>query len=164
MAKKFDFIGQLLENGEQVVTANNISKVATSGKYSDLTDFPSIPTKVSELENDSGFVKNGDNFRSGESTSGSRVLLTPGEILVAGEDGEGVYITAGDWGSGYVDGKPVLMIYGSAGDEAARITNIDTPVFNYDAANKIYVDAKETTLKQYIDNLVGDVETLLKAL
>lgn len=164
MAKKFDFIGQLLENGEQVVTANNISKVATSGKYSDLTDLPAIPAKVSELENDSGFVKNGENFQSGESVGSSRVLLTPGEILVAGTDGEGVYITTGNWGSGYVDGKPVLMLYGSAGDEMARITNIDTPTSEYDVANKIYVDDKETTLKQYIDNLVGDVEALLKAL
>lgn len=46
MAKKFDFIGQLLENGEQVVTANNISKVATSGKYDDLKDKPTLLTPV----------------------------------------------------------------------------------------------------------------------
>lgn len=33
-----------------------LSTVATSGSYSDLSDKPSIPTKTSELNNDSGFV------------------------------------------------------------------------------------------------------------
>ena len=33
-----------------------LSTVAISGNYGDLTDTPSIPTKVSELENDSGFL------------------------------------------------------------------------------------------------------------
>lgn len=35
-----------------------LSEVATSGSYNDLTDKPTIPTKVSELTNDSGFTNN----------------------------------------------------------------------------------------------------------
>ena len=33
-----------------------LSKVATSGKYNDLTNKPTIPTKTSQLQNDSGFL------------------------------------------------------------------------------------------------------------
>ena len=33
-----------------------LATVATSGSYSDLTDTPSIPTKVSELQNDNGYL------------------------------------------------------------------------------------------------------------
>lgn len=34
----------------------NFSTVATSGSYTDLSNTPTIPTKVSQLENDSGFI------------------------------------------------------------------------------------------------------------
>ena len=34
----------------------NLKAVATSGSYNDLTDKPTIPTKTSELSNDSGFI------------------------------------------------------------------------------------------------------------
>ena len=33
-----------------------LAPVATSGSYADLTDTPTIPTKVSELENDNGYL------------------------------------------------------------------------------------------------------------
>ena len=35
----------------------DLATVATSGSYSDLTDKPTIPTKVSQLTNDSGYLK-----------------------------------------------------------------------------------------------------------
>ena len=38
------------------VLANSLATVATSGSYNDLTDKPTIPTKVSDLTNDSGFI------------------------------------------------------------------------------------------------------------
>ena len=45
---------------KRVIDSNNISSnfatVATSGSYSDLSDKPSIPTNVSELTNDSGYI------------------------------------------------------------------------------------------------------------
>lgn len=37
-----------------------LSTVATSGSYSDLSDKPTIPTKTSELTNDSGFITGGE--------------------------------------------------------------------------------------------------------
>ena len=38
--------------------SSNLSTVATTGSYNDLTDKPTIPTKTSELTNDSGFITN----------------------------------------------------------------------------------------------------------
>lgn len=38
----------------------DLKAVATSGSYTDLTDKPTIPTKTSELTNDSGFVESSD--------------------------------------------------------------------------------------------------------
>lgn len=39
---------------------NDLSTVATSGQYSDLSGLPSIPSKTSDLTNDSNFVSNSD--------------------------------------------------------------------------------------------------------
>ena len=41
---------------EQYATANSLSEVATTGSYLSLTNKPEIPTKTSDLNNDSGFV------------------------------------------------------------------------------------------------------------
>ena len=38
------------------VDSSSLASVATSGSYSDLTNKPTIPTKTSELTNDSSFV------------------------------------------------------------------------------------------------------------
>ena len=48
-----DKIDTLL-NGK--VNSSDLSTVATTGSYTDLTNKPTIPTKVSELQNDSGYV------------------------------------------------------------------------------------------------------------
>ena len=43
-------------SGATAVQPNQLAAVATSGKYEDLTNKPSIPSKTSELTNDSGFI------------------------------------------------------------------------------------------------------------
>lgn len=51
-------------------TINNLSPVATSGDYNDLTNKPTIPTKTSELTNDSGFItKDVDNLTNYSTTT-----------------------------------------------------------------------------------------------
>lgn len=52
-----DTIRDGAEKGETAVQPNQLSAVATSGNYSDLIGKPTIPTKTSELDNDSGFIK-----------------------------------------------------------------------------------------------------------
>ena len=52
-----------LKNKPTLPNLSNLAKVATSGSYNDLTDCPTIPevpTKVSELTNDSGFITSAD--------------------------------------------------------------------------------------------------------
>ena len=50
----------LLTQSDNTLTISTValSNVATSGNYQDLLNKPSIPTKVSELENDSNYVSN----------------------------------------------------------------------------------------------------------
>ena len=45
-----------LTNDSGFVTSTELSTVATSGSYNDLTDKPTIPTTTGELTNDSGFI------------------------------------------------------------------------------------------------------------
>lgn len=52
-----------LKNKPTLPNLSNLAKVATSGSYNDLTDcpvLPEVPTKVSELTNDSGFITSAD--------------------------------------------------------------------------------------------------------
>ena len=57
---------------------DNLATVATSGSYTDLSNTPSIPTKVSELSNDSGFVT------SSQSSSSVNVERTRALLAEAG--------------------------------------------------------------------------------
>lgn len=54
-----------IANAEQI---GNLATVATSGNYNDLNDKPTIPSKTSELNNDSGFIDKEDIAPKTEST------------------------------------------------------------------------------------------------
>ena len=41
----------------------------------------------------------------------------------------------------YRDGKPLMTLWGSDGDEPVRLANLETPQNDDDAANKLYVDS-----------------------
>lgn len=45
-----------LGKADTAIQSSDLATVATSGSYNDLTNKPTIPTKVSDLTNDSGFV------------------------------------------------------------------------------------------------------------
>lgn len=53
-------VQQVSENTEDITEINqtieNLSPVATSGDYNDLINKPTVPTKTSDLQNDSGFI------------------------------------------------------------------------------------------------------------
>lgn len=49
-------IDSLKVNSELVLKGNTVKAVATSGSYNDLANKPTIPTKTSQLTNDSEFL------------------------------------------------------------------------------------------------------------
>lgn len=58
---------------------SNLASVALSGSYNDLSNKPTIPTKVSELNNDSGFITNTvDNLTNYTKTSDLATVATTG--------------------------------------------------------------------------------------
>lgn len=68
---------------------SSLSSVATSGSYTDLSDKPSIPTKVSDLNNDSGFidkdVNNLTNYDTG--TTVDTKISNSEEVLIGSDSG-----------------------------------------------------------------------------
>ena len=61
----------------------NFSTVATTGSYNDLTDKPTIPTKTSELTNDSGFLTEHQPLK----TVNGESLVGTGNIEISGFSG-----------------------------------------------------------------------------
>ena len=68
-----DGTGQYLRTSTELVTSNEIATVATSGDYNDLTNKPTIPTKTSDLTNNSDFTT-----KTYVDSQISTVELTPG--------------------------------------------------------------------------------------
>lgn len=59
---------------------SSLSSVATSGSYNDLTDKPTIPSKVSQLTNDSGFLTSHQQLK----TINNESLIGTGNITIQG--------------------------------------------------------------------------------
>jgi hypothetical protein len=61
-------IDNSVNNLTNYTKTSDLSSVATSGSYNDLSDKPSIPTKTSDLVNDSGFINGLTTLSYGHST------------------------------------------------------------------------------------------------
>ena len=81
---------------------DDLSKVATSGKYDDLSNIPSIPSKTSQLTNDSSFITSSD--LSTVATTGKyndlEDKLTAGDGIIIDEDNK-IIATGGGSGNTY---------------------------------------------------------------
>lgn len=90
VAENTEAIGALNERVEDIednkANSADLAKVATSGKYSDLSGAPTIPTKTSQLMNDSGFKTTDNNTTYTLTKSGSQIVLT-------GSDGSETSVT-----------------------------------------------------------------------
>ena len=88
------------------------AEVATSGSYNDLVDKPTIPTKTSQLTNDSGFKTMDTNTTYSLSKSGSTITLT-------GSDGSTTSVSDSDTDTVYTHpttaGNKHIPSGGSAG-------------------------------------------------
>lgn len=117
------------------VTPSDLSTVATTGNYSDLNGKPTIPTKTSDLNNDSGFVTNTDYATSS----------TGGVVKITNDYSLGMY-------NGYVTG-------------VVRDYNSYSGISNYHIISKgtleNVITGKDLTTKAYVDSLVGDINTAL---
>ena len=73
------------ENPAFIKNKPQLSKIATSGSYADLSGTPSIPTKVSNLTNDTGYVTKAVNdlesyYRKAETYTQDQILNLIGQI------------------------------------------------------------------------------------
>ena len=55
-----DYNGTLQTQISTLAVASNLATVATSGSYNNLIDKPNVPTAISDLPNDSGYLTSGD--------------------------------------------------------------------------------------------------------
>ncbi len=100
-------------NNESIVGTGNITIESFSGDYNDLTNKPSIPTKTSELDNDSGFLTE----QTLKTINGESIVGT-GNIEIGG--GSGTQVQS-DWAEtntesvSYIKNKPTLSIVATSG-------------------------------------------------
>ena len=74
-------------NNESIIGTGNIEIEGFSGDYNDLTNKPSIPTKTSELTNDSGFLTEHQPLK----TINGESLVGTGNIEIGGGSGRNVW-------------------------------------------------------------------------
>ena len=100
-------------NNESIVGTGNIEIEGFSGDYNDLTNKPSIPTKTSELDNDSGFLT-----EQTLKTINGESIVGEGNIEIGG--GSGTQVQS-DWAEtntesvSYIKNKPTLSIVATSG-------------------------------------------------
>ena len=71
--------GSVTINDADVLTINDVTPVATTGSYDDLSDKPTIPTKTSDLTNDSGFLTSHQSIK----TINNQSMVGTGNITVS---------------------------------------------------------------------------------
>ena len=95
------------------VNRSELARVATSGSFNDLLDKPTIPTKTSELINDSGFLT-----EQTLKTINGESIVGEGNIEIGG--GSGTQVQS-DWAEtntesvSYIKNKPTLSIVATSG-------------------------------------------------
>ena len=77
--------------------SSSLSAVATSGSYADLSNKPTIPSKISDLDNDSDFI---------ETSSNSGVIANDGTVIEIGTT-QGTVAAGNHTHSGYISGTKV---------------------------------------------------------
>lgn len=129
---------------------NSLSAVALSGSYNDLINKPSIPSKTSDLTNDSGFVLTNDSRLSDARTPTSH---SHGNI---GNDGT--------INGNVADYLPYIKILGF---DAAGIRKVNTILSSMVTHNSALsnintaTDARQSAINTAIDTKIGEINTSL---
>ena len=123
--------------------------VATSGLYDDLTNKPAIPTKTSDLTNDSGFVN--DYQLSGKQdklVSGTSIKTINNESIL----GSGNITTASQ--------SELTNIATTVGNQASAITALNTAVFKNGNNQFDVVNGRIDSVSSVLDSALTDIENV----
>lgn len=104
-------------SGTVTIATTGLSTVATSGKYSDLSGLPTIPTKTSELTNDSNFLTSHQSLANYVTLNGAQTISgakTHTALIKTVENTMGLKLRTHD---SYETG----WIYGTSGNEAITL-------------------------------------------
>lgn len=139
---------------------NVLNTVAFTGAYSDLTGQPAIPTKTSDLQNDSGFITDVSDKMNKADGRGTGALIISGNnenaaVWASKVSGKNAYCGVRDNSTGYSqiymgsysDGKRAMYTTNSTGTSAA--------LFTIDNNNKV----TEGLLKRRYSLYAGDAFT-----
>ena len=108
---------QTASSGEAMSGTITLHKIAKTGTYSDLIGTPTIPTKVSDLTNDSGFTKNTGTItgiKMNGSSKGTSGVVDLGTVLTAHQDISGKQDVISD----------LATIRSNASAGAAKVSNV----------------------------------------
>ena len=123
--------------------------VATSGSYDDLTNKPAIPTKTSELTNDSGFVN--DYQLSGKQdklVSGTNIKTINNESIL----GSGNIATASQ--------SELTNVATTVGKQTSAIKALNTAVFKNGDNQFDVVNGRIDSISSVLDSALTDIENV----
>lgn len=104
-------------SGTVTIATTGLSTVATSGKYSDLSGAPTIPTKTSQLTNDSNFLTSHQSLANYVTLNGAQTISgakTHTALIKTAENTMGLKLRTHD---SYETG----WVYGTSGNEAITL-------------------------------------------
>lgn len=128
----------------QKANLNDLSNVAYSGSYIDLSNKPNIPTKTSELINDSNFVSNSDLSESYYNKSQTDNLLS----LKVNKNDLSTVATSGQYSD--LSGLPSIP------SKTSDLTNDSNFVSSYDLSTNFYSKTQtDTLLGGKVDKITG---------
>lgn len=134
---------------DDITNKPDFKTVATSGSYSDLTNKPIIPTKTSQLTNDSSFVN--DYQLSGKQdklTSGTNIKTINNQSIL----GSGNIATASQ--------SELTNIATTVGNQASAIAALNTAVFKNGNNQFDVVNGRIDGVSSVLDSALTDIENV----
>lgn len=131
------------EAGATAVQPNDLATVATTGAYSDLTGKPTVPTKTSELTNDSGFLTQHQDI------SGKANIADLGTAAAADTT---------DFATAAQGAKADTAL--QSGDNVSALTNDAGYLTAHQSLTDLGITATSTELN-YTDGVTGAIQTQL---
>lgn len=131
------------------VNTNSLAQVATTGSYNDLTNKPSIPTKTSDLTNDSDFVVGSDLADVATSGDFDDLINKPTQLT----DLSGV-LPVSQGGTGASDGnieRRFTLFSSSSSSGEQNNFSLSNSIVNYQKIGIEYTDPSNTERAGYIE-------------